>query len=234
MTNAMVQKLQVMPREMRLMTERILNLTPLPIGFTRILWDIVMYSQALGLGGFQMLEDKLNLLMVANLKKIHLLSAKNGRYFLDGGGQHSWLIIPTTLDLLREGLGEATFSDKKRSLVTVENVEDISELSIAQSLAPRFSINIKFEGSNLLAVSGKKGPDQTMDKLLNQGCMIDQELWWRIFELAQESLTEESAISLTHAGPVMIGQDGESIGREDNDDDTDLNLLKDPKMLTKE
>jgi len=42
----MTETLQVMPREMRMMSERILSLTALPKGFALMVCDVAMYSQA--------------------------------------------------------------------------------------------------------------------------------------------------------------------------------------------
>ena len=97
MKNNVNQKIIVMPREMRLMTERIFNLTPLPIGFTRMLWDIVMYSEAIGLGCFKMLEDKLSLFIEANIHKIRILSVDKNKFVLDCGNQRKNYVYLTFL-----------------------------------------------------------------------------------------------------------------------------------------
>ena len=60
----MTKILRIMPREMRLMSERILSLTALPKGFALMAQDVVMYSEKMGLGGFALLEKRLPDLLV--------------------------------------------------------------------------------------------------------------------------------------------------------------------------
>ncbi len=94
--------LTIMPREMRLMSERILSLTTLPKGFFLAVTDTVMLSQKLGLGGFAMLEDRFETLRTPDLSRI-AVTVENGKSLvLDAGGQHAWFVVPSLLDLLGE------------------------------------------------------------------------------------------------------------------------------------
>ncbi len=226
MINLSSNVIRVMPREMRLMTERIMHLTELPIGFTRMMWDFVMHSEALGLGGFKMLEEQLNLFISADLTKIQLEVLKKNEFILNAGNLHAWLIASSALDLLAEGLIFA-----KESSVTVRDTTCVEEIAICLSLGGRWHLKVYSSGKKLSATRLSKFEDPLLSRLLDNGCLIDGKLWSRIVELSQKSLTKESSVSLSHAGPVIVGKKGELIGREDNDDDTDLNLIKNPEML---
>ena len=83
------QILRVMPREMRLMSERILSLTALPKGFALMVGDVVLYSQAMGLGGFDLLLKRIDTLLPSDPSRLALRQSDTGDLVLDGGGVHA-------------------------------------------------------------------------------------------------------------------------------------------------
>lgn len=206
------ETLRVMPREMRLMSERILSLTALPKGFALMITDVVMYSESMGLGGFALLEQRLDSLKEANMTRLSL-SDDGGR--LDAGGQHAWCVVPSVIDLLQlEGVER----------IEVANVTDPGELKIAEGLGARAGLAITVKGM-LISASRRDPGDPVLDRLMQDGCTVPAPQWWRIYELAQTALLPDSAVSRRHAGPVIVTEDGRVIGRKDNDDDTDVSFI---------
>jgi hypothetical protein len=223
--------LRIMPREMRLMTERILSLTGLPKGFFLAAQDLVMYSQKLGLGGFALLESRFELLKWADPARISILSEEGENLRLDAGGQHAWVVVPCLVDLLGEvaqRFGAAR--------ITVANAVDAAELQVAAALGARSGLSVRAAAggeplftASPMALTGDVGRDEPLLwDLLQNGTPIEAELWWRIYHLAQKALTPDSVVSRRHAGPLIVNDDGTIIGRKDNDDETDISFLTSP------
>lgn len=221
--------LRVMPREMRLMSERIFSLTSLPKGFALMITDVVMYSEAQNLGGFAHLEATLPELMDAEPMALKLMSDTGDSLALDAGGQHAWIALPSILDLLSLALSE---HDSAR--IELTGVAHPKELAIAEGLGLRQGLRIRLAGT-VLSASACAPEDPVLNRALVDGCRIPAELWWRIWALAQTALTPDSVVSRRHAGVNIVTEDGQIIGRTDNDDDTDPNFINsvDPRK-TKE
>lgn len=223
--------LRLMPREMRMMTERVFSLTGLPKGFFLMVQDVVMYSQKLGLGGFALLEQRSPSLKGADPARVTIASENDDRLTLDGGNQHAWFVIPAIIDLLGELVHR-----HGRARVTVTNVADPAELRVVATLAARNGLAVAFTNgpqatlSAAAAVtSGKLEDDEPLLwDLLQNGLPVEAELWWRVYGLAQKALAPDSVVSRRHAGPVIVNDDGSIIGRKDSDDETDLSFLITP------
>lgn len=208
------ETLRVMPREMRMMSERILSLTALPKGFALMVGDVVMYSQAMGLGGFALLLDRIEPLLAADPARITLSGQA-----LDSGGQHAWFVVPSLIDLL--GLAVATGTPAH---LTLANVMDPDELRIAEGLGARAGLDITVDGTLVTATAAPKS-DLVLDRVMKDGCQMPAALWWQVYDRAQTALSPDSALSRRHAGPVIVTEDGQVIGRTDNDDDTDVSFI---------
>lgn len=225
MSGASTATLRILPREMRMMTERVLSLTSLPKGFVLAETDIVMYSQHLGLGGFAMLEDRFDLLASADAAAISIMSEDGSRLEIDGNGQHAWVVVPTLLDLCGELVARFGKAD-----IGVVNVIDPQELAIAADLGCRRGLAVDGNPARLTASSqtltGRLADDEPLLwDLLHNGAVIDAGLWWTVYEHAQKALTPDSVVSRRHAGPLIVTDDGTVIGRRDNDDETDISFL---------
>lgn len=220
--------LRIMPREMRLMGERILSLTAQPKGLFLSLVDTVMYSQKMGGGGFAMLEKSVEDFKSATPSRISISGEVGSQIALDASGQHAWFVLPVAIDLLGElvsrfGKGE----------VTVATAIDASELVVATELGRRSGLDITFEGGaviRLTAVSRTMTGDFRKDEpllaaLMDDGTEIEDALWWRIYHLARTALAPDTVVSRRHAGPLIVNEDGSVTGRTDNDDDTDVSFL---------
>lgn len=229
------QILRVMPREMRMMSQRILSLTGQPKGLYLAVQDVAMYSQKLGLGGFALLEKRFDELCRMRPENIAIVSEEAARLRLDGNGQHAWFVLPAVIDLLGElatRFGEAE--------VVVADALDPEEFKVAEAFANRngLSVAMTLAGEAVLtakprALSGDvRQDDPLLWSLLEDGAPIQAELWWRVYHLAKKALAADSVVSRRHAGPIIVNQDGTVIGRKDNDDDTDVGFLVAPRAET--
>lgn len=217
--------MRVMPREMRLMSERILSLSSLPKGFFLVVGDFPMYSQKLGLGGFGLFEQRFESFRSAAPGRISIASEETNSLTLDAAGEHAWFVLPSAMDLLGELA--ARFGSAE---LTVVNVTDAAELAIAASFGGRSGLAISVSGNVLKATPAPVTGDVRQDdpllwSVLEDGVEIASDLWWRIYHLAKQALATDSIVSRRHAGPMIINEDGTIIGRKDNDDETDVSFL---------
>ncbi len=223
--------LKIMPREMRLMSERVLSLTTLPKGFFLAVTDTVMLSQKLGLGGFAMLEEQFEALRAPDLSRIAVKDEDGRSLVLDAGGQHGWFVVPSLLDLLGELV--ARFGDAQ---VTVVNALDPAELGVAAALAGRTGLSVRQTLGDAPVFSATARPltgkvatdDPVLWDLLCNGTSVEADLWWRVYDRAKKALAADTVVSRRHAGPMIVTEDGTVIGRKDNDDETDISFLAAP------
>lgn len=220
--------LRIMPREMRLMGERILSLTGQPKGLFLSLTDIVMYSEKLGAGGFAMLERSVADFKDAVPARITIVSESGATIALDAVGQHAWFVLPVVIDLLGELV--ARFGEGE---VTIADAIDPAEFAVATELGRRSGLGITFESGPIARLTAVARPltgdfradDPLLAALMDDGTPINEALWWRIYHLARTALAPDTVVSRRHAGPLIVNEDGSVIGRTDNDDDTDISFL---------
>ncbi|MDO9524758.1 MAG: hypothetical protein Q7J57_04370 [Gemmobacter sp.] len=216
----MSNELNVMPREMRMMSERVFSLTSLPKGFALSLSDLPMYSQMQGLGGLALLERRHRALLAADAGALRIAAENGATVSLDAAGQHSWVALPSALDLLAELCARLGHAE-----VTVQGAVDDQELALATGLGLRLGLAVTLVSSGVLAATPCPCSDPVLDRALRDGALIDADLWWRIYALAQTALAPDTPVSRRHAGVIIVTEDGTVIGRKDNDDDSDMSLL---------
>jgi hypothetical protein len=243
----MTDTVTLLPREIRLVVERLLLLTPLPFGFVPAVRDVVLYSAIAGLGGLPLLLDRLEALKRADPRAIRVAEPEPGRFEVDCADQHAWVALPSLLDLAAEGVAL-----HRSAVVTVTAVQDPGELLAAAGLGRRQGL-LAFgaigaarvaapcaEGAapgwlratdaaaTLFAAPAEPHPglvDPLLDRALREGMQVPAELWWRAHHLSNTALAPDTVESRRHAGPLIVMPDGTVIGRKDNDDDTDFTLL---------
>lgn len=215
----MTDILSIMPREMRMMSERIFSLTALPSGFALVLSDLPMYSEKLGLGGFAHFEAAFGTLEQADPLKIAIVAENGPALSLDAGGQHGWIVTPSLIDLAGE-----LVALHGRAEITVTNVTSPDELGVAAALAGRSGLDAEWSGDRFTAVPAPVA-DPVLDALMHGGTPIPADLWWTIYERARSALAPDTATSRRHAGVVIVTEDGTVIGRKDNDDESDTGFL---------
>ncbi len=219
--------LRLMPREMRMMSERIFSLSAMPRGFVLTLTDIPMYSQWLGLGGFALLHKDHDKIMAGDLAALRVVAEHGAALTLDLSDQPAWIGVNSILDLAAELVAAHGSAE-----ITVINAAHPEELAVTVALAGRTGLVMQHHaqpgGARLLAQSldgAQDRSDPIMQSLYQDGIMLAPELWWAIYETARTALAPDTALSRRHAGVQIVNDDGSIIGRTDNDDDADVSFL---------
>lgn len=215
----------LLPREVRLVVERILLLTPLPPGMVPAVRDAMLYSAAAGLGGLPALRRDFAALRDARPDAIALRPLAAGEARLDAAGQHGWVVLPMVLDALAE---MAALHGGGR--LTIQGALAPEELATACAMGGRLGLDIvlaeasQASGVTLEARAGSTA-DPVLERALRDGIPTEAALWWELHHLSNTSLSPDTPESRRHAGPVIVLEDGRVIGRSDHDDDTDMSLL---------
>ncbi|QRM56149.1 hypothetical protein [Sinorhizobium sp. BG8] len=216
--------LTVSLREMRMVLERLMQVTRVEPGLVPSLRDCALFSAALGLGGFARLSDNLEAVKVADPHAIKL--AATDRPVIDCARQHAWIAVDAALELAIE-----TLRTGGNGAVEVKNATAIGELKVAEALAQRFGLKAtvtidETAGTALIVVAPATDAADIgiLGRIRREGLVVDAGLWWQLFHQSAEALAPDSYMSRRHAGPIIVEADGKVIGRQD-EDETDLSLL---------
>lgn len=209
-------------REMRMVFERLLQVTRIESGIVPALRDCALYSAALGLGGFSRLMTTLESISKAIPKALTLDSSDD--LVIDCGGQHAWLAADAALDLAVDNLKTGG-----SGIVTVRNAAEIDELRVIEALAQRFGLKATVAVSAdraAIAVTPATDPKDIalLDRIRRNGVAVDAATWWELYHRSAQALAPDSYLSRRHAGPIIVEADGKVIGRQD-EDETDFSLL---------
>lgn len=215
--------LRLMPREMRMMSERIFSLSAMPRGFALTLTDVPMLSEFLGLGGFVLLRDQMAVLLAAEPTAVQVVAESGAELTLDLAGQPAWVALHAICDLAAE-----LVADHGQAQLTIRNAAHPAELAVAVLLAGRVGLGLTLtatpDGASITATPAPVA-DPAVEALNQTGQMLDPALWWQIYETARSALAPDTALSRRHAGVQIVNEDGTVIGRTDNDDDADVSFL---------
>ncbi|WP_052401408.1 hypothetical protein [Muricoccus aerilatus] len=234
------EAVMLLPREMRLVVERILLLTHLPPGAIPAVRDVVLYSAAAGLGGLALLHFRFESLRAKEPAPPQITETAPGHLLIDARGQHAWMVLPMILDALAEAAAR-----EGAAMAAVTGVTDPEELRTACALGPRTGLSVFVSEGDctgpatgpdaallrtkgpvaLLAAPAPGARDAVLERALRGGTAVDPALWWALHQLSNSALATDTPESRRHAGPVIVEADGRIIGRSDHDDDTDLSLL---------
>lgn len=216
--------LTVSLREMRMVFERLIQVTRVEAGLVQSLRECALYSAALGLGGFARLTANLETVKTSNPHAVSL--SDDAGLVIDCAGQHAWIAADAALELAAESL--RTGGDGS---VEVRNTADVGELNVIEALAQRFGLtaNVKVDeaaGTALITVSPATTRSEItlLDTIRRNGLVVDAALWWQLYHQSAEALAPDSYLSRRHAGPIIVEADGKVIGRQD-EDETDFSLL---------
>jgi hypothetical protein len=118
----------------------------------------------------------------------------------------------------------------------VTNAVDPGEFKVVEAMAARNGLDVSFAGGAQPTLSAKaramtgdlRADEPLLWDLLENGLLLESELWWRVYSLAQTALAPDSVVSRRHAGPIIVNDDGSIIGRKDSDDETDVSFLITP------
>lgn len=211
--------MRVSLREIRMVFERLVQVARVPDGLVASVRDCGLYSAALNLGGFELLESNLRQVEKADLSRINATSAAT----LDAGGLHAWLVAELAVDLAvaqaRSGNGNG---------VRVDNLLQADELGVVQGFAVRhgFATAIDVRGPQAtISLRPASATDVALlDRIRRDGLPVANDLWWHLYHASSAALAPDSISSRRHAGPVIVTDDGKLIGRQD-DDETDFSML---------
>lgn len=214
--------LTVSLREMRMVFERLVQVTRVEAGLVPSLRDCALYSAALGLGGFARLTANLEAVKAAEPHSVCLVG--DTELIVDGGGQHAWIVANAALEL---AIGDLRIGGK--GIVKVRSAAEIGEMKVAEALAQRFGLkaNVAIDGTTAtIAVSPATDTSDValLDTIRRSGLAVDATLWWELYHRSAEALAPDSYLSRRHAGPIIVEADGKIIGRQD-EDETDVSLL---------
>jgi hypothetical protein len=232
------QPVTLLPRELRLVVERILLQTSISAGMVPAVRDVILYSAAAKLGGLPALRADFALLSDANSGAIAVEDLAPGRIAIQGAGQHAWTILPLALDLLTEMV-----STGGSGMLTISGASRTEEFATACAMGGRLGLSIFLvtQGActgpaaaglsqqpaaevTLLAAPGGT-EDAMLAHALRDGITAAPALWWDLHHLSNTSLSADTPESRRHAGPVIVLEDGRIVGRSDHDDDTDISML---------
>ena len=214
------REIVLLPREVRMVVERMLLLTRTPPGAIPAVRDVVLYSAAAGLGGLVLLQERFAALREAPVPAPRITETAPGQLEVQGGGAQAWLVLPAILD----ALGEAA-ARHGAARARIQGVADPLELRTACATGPALGLAITAEGDTLSATPAAGARDETLERVLRDGVPVSAGLWWTLHHLSNSALAQDTPESRRHAGPVIVEADGRVIGRSDHDDDTDFSLL---------
>jgi hypothetical protein len=206
-----------------MIVERMLLVAGLPQGFVGAVRDCVLYSHALGLGGFYALQRDYHHLARANPANLTLYKGPPARLY--GRGEHAWIAAPAALDLAL-----SSFRTGGDGVILLEDLVAYEELRVIEGLAARYGAEVEVSALDSAGTSrvrmrtdGSSGEDGVLARALKHGLPLPRALWHELYHRSLAALSPDSIVSRRHAGPVMVDAEGRVHGRDD--DDTDFALL---------
>ena len=212
--------MRVSLRESRMVLERLVQVARVPDGLVASVRDCALYSAALGLGGFDRLQENLDALNAADLWRIGL----KGETALDAGGLHAWLVAELAVDL-----AVASMRTGGDGQVHLGNVQRVEELGVATGFSVRHGfvavVDSRPGGQASLALRTASSREAgLLDTIRREGLPVAAKQWWHLYHASAAALAPDTVSSRRHAGPIIVTEDGKVIGRQD-DDETDFSLL---------
>jgi hypothetical protein len=212
--------MRVTLRESRMVLERLVQVAHVPEGLVPSLRDCALYSAALELGGFDKLQENLELLNAANLSRLTLKDETS----LDAGGLHAWLVAELAVDL-----AVASKRAGGSGQVHIRNVLRPEELGVAAGFSVRHGFVAELDnrsgGQATMTLQVATARDAALlDRIRREGLPVAAKLWWHLYHASAAALAPDTVSSRRHAGPIIVTDDGKVIGRQD-DDETDFSLL---------
>lgn len=215
----MTTTMRASARELRHMVGRYLHARQCPRFAVNAIRDAILAAEAEGFDAVSFMEQTrsdfpLGLTQFA-------VSDESGRVVLDGAGSSAALLAPALIDelaLARAAGGENT-------AVRVLNVPGIAMISALGDYAAvrgvAYSIEDLQDDSAALVVrsvnaypaapaSGAAGP--AMERILQEGYVLNEEQFWRLFHESNEALTPDSEESRRHAGSQLYDENGVLLG----------------------
>lgn len=222
-------------REARMSVGRILLTCGVPSGYVHGVGECVLLSQALGLGGFQLLMQAHVKLNMGLFKKIRVTDLDDRTLLADGGRVHAWLLAPTIMDLAVDIARKSG-----RAVLRLRQIAEAKELGVLGALASRYGAAVTVSRSEpiatadeewLVTVTNTSLPrnaeqwDPLLLGAIKRGFAVEESMWRAVHALSNTALAKDSVVSRRHAGPIILKDDGTVLGRPPADDDFDVSML---------
>ncbi|MGW0779442.1 hypothetical protein [Streptomyces sp. NPDC002913] len=243
------ETLRLSLRELRLVTERLLQAQGLALGAVPAVRDLVLHAQAAGLPALEHLAEGLSDADRAGSGRVEIAAEAPDRLVADCLGQSALVVAPALLDLLQAESGERVVLWAGRIAraglagvlehqgadrgVVVTVTPAPSDTAPEAGLPP---VPAALAGEGVLLVMERRAPEPPDDPELSRllplvgslpaaravrtGVETPAALWWSLFEDSARALSTESVTSLKHAGATAVDENG--VIEPDLTDDVDF------------
>ncbi|MFE4414622.1 hypothetical protein [Streptomyces sp. NPDC056821] len=224
-------------RELRLITERLLQAQGLALGAVHAVRDLVLHAQAAGLPALHFLADGLGDADRAHAGRVDIAAESPGALVVDCLGQSALVVAPALLDLLQAEPGERVVlwagRVERAELAAVLEHQGVDRGVVitveaaASSAAPAAGLPQvpgALAGEGVLLVMERRAPELPDDpelrrllplvgslpaaRAVHTGVETSTALWWSLFDDSAKALSTESVTSLKHAGATTVDDNG--------------------------
>lgn len=233
-------------RELRLITERLLQAQGLALGAVAAVRDLVLHAQAAGLPALQFLADGLGEADREGSGRVEIAAEAPGALAVDCLGQSALVVAPALLDLLQAVPGERVTVWAGRvehaglaSVLEHQGTDRGVVITVTRTAAPAAGLPPlpkALAGAGVLLVMERRAPELPDDaellrllpltgslpaaRAVHTGVEAPAALWWSLFEDSAHALSPESVTSLKHAGATAVDENG--VIEPDLTDDVDF------------
>ena len=243
------ETLRLSLRELRLITERLLQTQGLALGAVHAVRDLVLHAQAAGLPALEFLSDGLSAADHTHSGRVEIVAESPGSLVVDCLGQSALVVAPALLDLLqaepggrvtlwagrveRAGLAAVLEHQGTDRGVVLTVTSTSADTAPAAQLPP---LPETLAGEGVLLVMERREPELPEDpellrllplvgslpaaRAVRSGVETPAALWWSLFEDSARALSTESVTSLKHAGATAVDENG--VIEPDLTDDVDF------------
>lgn len=198
--------LTVSLRECRLVVGRALRVLGVPRGAVPAIRDSFLTAEVHGFGGLAILrEGTESLRQTAHLAcTVHGSGAERE---VEAHGRHALAVVPDLLDL-----GSATLHRHGTALLRVRSAHRPETLEVLTASAGGFGLTARVSGDEVSFARAPVDPVWPLEPLLRSGAEVTDDLWWSLYELGNQALTEDSPLSRQHAGRSLFDEQGNIVG----------------------
>jgi hypothetical protein len=206
-------QIDVAVREARIVVERFLSVVGVPMGAVAPIRDVIVDAAALGLPALEHLARDFD--PAPGLRPVRWSAPEPGTVAVDGDGQSACLVAPDVLDL-----AVATAHRAGSAVVEVRNVSHPRFLAALTASAHLYGVHLAVglpadDVTRIFATvvpRAEPADSVAVQRALRDGFAVDAELWWTLWERANEALAPDSVLSRTHAGASVYDDAGQLLG----------------------
>jgi hypothetical protein len=233
-------EIAVSVREARIVVERFLSVVGVPMGAVAPIRDVIVDAQALGLPALEHLGH--DLAAPQAFRAVHWSVADPGTVSVDGHGLSACLVAPDVLDLAvayahRLGaavveVGNVAHPHFLAALTASAHLYGVhlgvglpsGDLWVARGATREPLVRLAdaaagaSEGVTRIVCTvvsrghGDRADSAAVQRALRDGFTVDAELWWTLWDRANQALAPDSMLSRTHAGASVYDDAGRLLG----------------------